>query len=222
MDHLAEHQKVLELSEAKQLPDTIDASSDVPVDVFHELFEQGYVDAALDDVSASALVVGTHVAVLFRSRRPNRKMCRHLRKYAEGRLGEDRSFYFRGPDEKVCLRAYNLASFMELGEGLDAETWLHHLQRNDYSEWTRTAIRPRRRVRGGRSHARYLRRREPRPHPRSDRKALHAAGMNTPVGAAVTPRTDTSRFVVYIYKMSEIIVARMEQTTRTVPAGTLQ
>jgi hypothetical protein len=72
---------------------------------------------------------------------PNRKLRRHLRKYAEGKLGEDRSFWFRGPEERVRLRAYNLASFMDLGEGLDEETWLHHLKRHDYSEWIRTSVK---------------------------------------------------------------------------------
>ncbi len=33
---------------------------------------------------------------------------RHRRKYAEGELGPDRSFYFRGPDGKLNLRAQNL------------------------------------------------------------------------------------------------------------------
>ena len=79
--------------------------------------------------------------VRFRSRPPSRVLRRHLRKYAEGKLGEDRSFYFRGADERLCLRAYNLASFMEIGDGLDDETWMHHLRRHDYSEWMRTSIK---------------------------------------------------------------------------------
>jgi hypothetical protein len=33
-----------------------------------------------------------------RARRPKEKQQRHIGKYAEGELGEDRSFYFRGPD----------------------------------------------------------------------------------------------------------------------------
>ena len=40
---------------------------------------------------------------------------RHLRKYAEGELPEDRSFYFRGPEGKLNLRAHNLILFMDLG-----------------------------------------------------------------------------------------------------------
>ncbi len=79
--------------------------------------------------------------VRFRARSPNQKLRRHLRKYAEGKLGEDRSFYFRGPDGKVRLRAYNLASFMDLGDGVDEETWLYHLKRRDYSVWIRTSIK---------------------------------------------------------------------------------
>ncbi len=36
---------------------------------------------------------------------------RHIRKYAEGKLGPDRSFYFRGPENKLNLRAQNLEIF---------------------------------------------------------------------------------------------------------------
>ena len=79
--------------------------------------------------------------VRFLSRPPNRVLRRHLRKYAEGKLGEDRSFYFRGPDERLCLRAYNLVSFMDIGDGLDDDTWMHHLKRHDYSEWMRNSIK---------------------------------------------------------------------------------
>ena len=77
----------------------------------------------------------------FRSAPPQRQLRRHLRKYAEGKLGEDRSFYFCGPDNRLHLRAYNLVSFVEIGEGLDDETWLHHLQNGDYSEWIRMSIK---------------------------------------------------------------------------------
>jgi hypothetical protein len=66
---------------------------------------------------------------------------RHLRKYAEGELGPDRSFYFRGPDGKLNLRAQNLVLFMQLGDGVDDATWQHHLSRGDYSRWIRGSIK---------------------------------------------------------------------------------
>ena len=66
---------------------------------------------------------------------------RHLRKYAEGELGEDRSFYFRGPDAQLNLRAQNLVLFMQLGDGVDDATWRHHLARGDYSRWIRGSIK---------------------------------------------------------------------------------
>ena len=66
---------------------------------------------------------------------------RHRRKYAEGELGEDKSFYFRGPELKLNLRAQNLTTFAQLAEGVDDETWLHHLARHDYSRWFRAAIK---------------------------------------------------------------------------------
>lgn len=64
-----------------------------------------------------------------------------MRKYAEGTLPEDRSFYFKGPEGKLRLRAQNLISFMDLADGVDDETWLYHLKRHEVSEWLRKAIR---------------------------------------------------------------------------------
>jgi hydroxymethylpyrimidine pyrophosphatase-like HAD family hydrolase len=66
---------------------------------------------------------------------------RHLRKYAEGELGEDRSFYFRGPDDRLNLRAQNLVLFTQIGDGVDDETWQHHLARGDYSRWIGETIK---------------------------------------------------------------------------------
>ena len=66
---------------------------------------------------------------------------RHLRKYAEGSLGEDRSFFFRGPEGKLKLRAYNLIVFLELGDGVDDETWLYHWRRGDVSSWLRSCVK---------------------------------------------------------------------------------
>jgi hypothetical protein len=66
---------------------------------------------------------------------------RHRRKYAEGELPPDRSFYFRGPSRRLNLRAQNLILFMQLGDGVDDETWLFHLRRGDFSEWILNAIK---------------------------------------------------------------------------------
>jgi hypothetical protein len=66
---------------------------------------------------------------------------RHTRKYLEGELPPDRSFYFKGPDGKLNLRAQNLALFMQIADGVDDATWLHHLRNGDYSRWLRTMIK---------------------------------------------------------------------------------
>ncbi len=66
---------------------------------------------------------------------------RHSRKYAEGNLGPDRSFHFRGPEGKLNLRASNLHLFLQMADGIDDVTWMHHLGRGDYSEWFRTFIK---------------------------------------------------------------------------------
>jgi len=66
---------------------------------------------------------------------------RHRRKYAEGELPPERSFYFRGPDGKLNLRAQNLIVFRQIADGVDDATWLHHLRQGDYSHWLETAIK---------------------------------------------------------------------------------
>ena len=66
---------------------------------------------------------------------------RHSRKYAEGNLGPERSFHFRGPDDKLNLRAQNLNLFLQIADGVDDETWMHHLRQGDYSEWFRSKIK---------------------------------------------------------------------------------
>jgi hydroxymethylpyrimidine pyrophosphatase-like HAD family hydrolase len=78
------------------------------------------------------------VVVLEPSRTDRR---RHLRKYAEGSLGEDRSFYFRGPEGKLKLRAQNLIVFMDLADGVDDETWLYHWRRGDVTTWLRSCVK---------------------------------------------------------------------------------
>lgn len=66
---------------------------------------------------------------------------RHLRKYAQGELGPDSSFYFRGPEDKLNLRAQNLQIFNMIADGVDDDTWLFHLQKHDYSNWFRDKIK---------------------------------------------------------------------------------
>lgn len=66
---------------------------------------------------------------------------RHKRNYSAGELGADKSFYFRGPENKLNLRAQNLTTFLQLAGGLDDETWNYHFRRGDYSRWFREAIK---------------------------------------------------------------------------------
>ncbi|MGE0849413.1 MAG: HAD-IIB family hydrolase [Hyphomicrobiaceae bacterium] len=83
---------------------------------------------------------GSAVEVI-RAAKPKERQKRHVRKYAEGDLGEDASFYFRGPDGKLNLRAQNLKTFLQLAAGVDDTTWLHHLRAEEYSTWFREAIK---------------------------------------------------------------------------------
>jgi HAD superfamily hydrolase (TIGR01484 family) len=72
---------------------------------------------------------------------PRSEHRRHIRKYAQGSLSEEESFYFRGPGGKLNLRAQNLQLFLQIADGVDDETWRHHLQRGEYSQWFRGAIK---------------------------------------------------------------------------------
>jgi len=76
--------------------------------------------------------------------RDTQRLKRHTRKYAEGDLGPDRSFYFTGPQNQMKIRAQNLVLFSQIGEGVDDETWNYHLKRGDYSAWFREQIKDKR------------------------------------------------------------------------------
>lgn len=56
-------------------------------------------------------------------------------------MGEDKSFYFRGPDRRLNLRAQNLGLFMQMAEGVDDDTWTHHLKEHDVSGWFLESIK---------------------------------------------------------------------------------
>jgi len=65
---------------------------------------------------------------------------RHRRKYAAGDLA-DEAFVFRGREGKLKLRAQNLSIFLQMAEGVDEDTWAHHLDQSDYSKWFRSVIK---------------------------------------------------------------------------------
>ena len=85
--------------------------------------------------------VGSKTPRAVRAERPRQAHKRHTRKYAEGDLGRDLSFYFRGPDQALNLRAQNLMIFLQIAEGIDDATWEHHLRAGDYSAWFRSVIK---------------------------------------------------------------------------------
>lgn len=66
---------------------------------------------------------------------------RHRRKYAQGKLPEHCSFYFKGPDNRLNLRVQNLNLFNQIADGLDDETWLFHLLNGDISKWFKEVIK---------------------------------------------------------------------------------
>lgn len=116
------------------------------------------------------------------SGRAERRM--QKRKFAEGRLPDDRTFVFRGPRGKLHLRAYNLMTFLELAGGVDDATWLHHLRGGEYSKWIREAIRDEDLAREvAEAEARYTR------DPAAGREAVRKAVEQRYALPAITPTT---------------------------------
>jgi len=70
---------------------------------------------------------------------PEQLQQRHKKKYAQGDMSYN-SFIFTGPENKMQLKANNLMLFVHISEGIDAETWLFHLHRKDFSRWFRGAV----------------------------------------------------------------------------------
>jgi hydroxymethylpyrimidine pyrophosphatase-like HAD family hydrolase/GTPase SAR1 family protein len=64
---------------------------------------------------------------------------RHKKKYAQGDMSYN-SFIFTGEGNKMHLKANNLMLFAHIAQGIDAETWLYHLHRKDFSRWFRDSV----------------------------------------------------------------------------------
>ena len=85
--------------------------------------------------------VGSAGTQVIRVAPPKQERTRHSRKYACGNLGTARSFYFRGPEAKLNLKAPNLLWFVQLGDGVDDDTWQYHRRNGDYSRWFRDEVK---------------------------------------------------------------------------------
>jgi hydroxymethylpyrimidine pyrophosphatase-like HAD family hydrolase len=66
---------------------------------------------------------------------PKAERQRHRRKYALGTMLPEKSFWFRGPDGRLNLRAHNVALFLQIADGVDDATFEHHLRQGDYARW---------------------------------------------------------------------------------------
>jgi HAD superfamily hydrolase (TIGR01484 family) len=132
--------------------DTVLIVGERPADTILELCEAAGIappagragDRAIDKLPTGHALywrVGEPDTVVIRVEPPKHERTRHSRKYAEGNLGHARSFYFRGPEAKLNLRASNLMLFVQLGEGVDDETWEFHRRQGDYSRWLRDEVK---------------------------------------------------------------------------------
>jgi hydroxymethylpyrimidine pyrophosphatase-like HAD family hydrolase len=128
--------------------DTLVVLGDRPREMLHEFTDANRSEPA--DGVPEALEAGTALLwsktkggapTLLRVEPSRTERRRHLRKYSEGELPADRSFYFRGAEGKLNLRAHNLILFMDLADGVDDDTWLFHLRRGEISRWLRHGIK---------------------------------------------------------------------------------
>lgn len=110
-----------------------------------QIIEESLPDDAVHELEENELLLWqrtpTSVIKIIKANKPKQQHKRHTRKYAEGDLSEEFCFYFRGPNDTLNLKAQNLMIFLQIAEGIDDETWIYHLQRNDYSDWFRSRIK---------------------------------------------------------------------------------
>lgn len=128
--------------------DTLLAVGEKPIDKVLELCRAAHLAPPISRVpdrlpSGSALYwkVGSAETQVIRIDLPKQERTRHSRKYVEGNVGATRSFYFRGPEAKLNLKAHNLLTFVQLGDGVDDATWEFHRKHGDYSKWFRDEIK---------------------------------------------------------------------------------
>ncbi len=72
---------------------------------------------------------------------PSEEHQRHRHGYLEGDMDLEHRFWFRGPRDELKLGVQNLKLFMQIGEGVDDETWHYHLKAGDYANWFRDIIK---------------------------------------------------------------------------------
>jgi hypothetical protein len=131
-----------------QTIDTLLAVGEHPVETVIELCHAAnrpppiiHTEGKLAAGSALYWKVGSADTRVIRVEPPLRERTRHSRKYVEGNLGQGRSFYFRGPEARLNLKANNLMLFVQLGDGVDDDTWEYHRHNGDYSKWFRDEIK---------------------------------------------------------------------------------
>jgi len=104
-------------------------------------YDPPHLDRKPADGEAALWRIGEDSAACVRIVPSRGARVRHKRKYAHGDLGTDGSFVFIGPEGKLRLRAQNLVLFAQIAEGVDDDTWMHHLRAGDYARWFRETIK---------------------------------------------------------------------------------
>ncbi len=80
-------------------------------------------------------------AFWFHRLQPKDESQRHMHSYYDGEMDKELRFVFRGPERKLALEVQNLKIFMQIGDGVDDETWEYHLNRDDYASWFENVIK---------------------------------------------------------------------------------
>ena len=120
--------------------DTIIAIGDEPAEILSAFAQIKGVDNKFGEVQvlpkgdAWVWEVTQAKAFVIETRNPQHLSKRHIRKYATGDMIYN-SFIFKGPQNKLNLKATNALMFVRMADGVDDKTWNFHLKRHDYSTW---------------------------------------------------------------------------------------
>jgi HAD superfamily hydrolase (TIGR01484 family) len=130
---------------ALEAVDLVVATGDTPADVIEAFARASGIAGpkTIPQVDQDELLLWRREgdrAIPFAPIEPSGERRRHLRKYADGDV-QEKAFVFRGPEDRLQLRAQNLSVFSQMADGIDDETWLHHLRGGDYERWFRDAIK---------------------------------------------------------------------------------
>jgi hypothetical protein len=109
---------------------------------------------------------------------------RHLRKYADSQVADDKRFFFRGPDGHSVGVANSLTAFPAAGGSAPEAVLAHHAGRGDFLRWLLDVFSDRRL---GHQIRKLEGRADPRRDPRSAAQACRAGGESLRDRSVIPP-----------------------------------